>query len=39
MYLSFLKSKIYIAKVSECDLHYGGSISIDFHYMEKNGKI
>ena len=29
MYLSFLKSKIHTAKVSECDLHYEGSISID----------
>ena len=35
MYLSFLKSKIHRAKVTECDLHYEGSISIDFNYMEK----
>ena len=37
MYLSFLKSKIHKAKVTECDLHYEGSISIDLNYMEKVG--
>ena len=37
MYLSFLKSKIHRAKVTECDLHYEGSISIDLNYMEKVG--
>jgi len=37
MYFSFLKSKIHIAKVSERDLYYEGSISIDFNYIEKMG--
>ena len=37
MYLSLLKSKIHRAKVTECDLHYEGSISIDLNYMEKVG--
>ncbi len=37
MYLSFLKSKIHKAKVTECDLKYEGSISIDLNYMEEVG--
>ena len=35
MYLSFLKSKIQRAIVPGFELHYEGSISIDFDYMEK----
>ena len=37
MYLSFLKSKIHRAKVTECDFHYEGSISIYLNYIEKVG--
>ena len=37
MYLSFLKSKIHKAKVTECNKKYGGSISIGLNYMKEIG--
>ena len=37
MQIEVLKSKIHRARVTECDLHYEGSISIDLNYMEKVG--
>ena len=35
MLVTMLKSKIHGATVTECDLHYEGSIKIDREWMKK----
>ena len=37
MLVQFLKSKIHGAKVTDAQIHYTGSITIDSHLMEKAG--
>lgn len=37
MELTLLKSKIHRATVTQCDLHYNGSISIDADLLEASG--
>lgn len=37
MLLNFLKSKIHRANVTDCDLHYEGSIGIDKKLMDASG--
>lgn len=37
MLLNFLKSKIHRATVTDCDLHYEGSIGIDKKLMDASG--
>ena len=37
MILTLLKSKIHRATVTQCDLHYEGSISIDAALLERSG--
>ena len=37
MQLTLLKAKIHRATVTECDLHYEGSISIDAGLLERSG--
>jgi aspartate 1-decarboxylase len=37
MILTLLKSKIHRATVTQCDLHYEGSISIDAGLLERSG--
>ena len=37
MLLTLLKGKIHRATVTECDLHYEGSISIDTTLLERSG--
>ncbi len=37
MNLTMLKAKIHRAKVTQCDLHYEGSISIDTDFLEASG--
>ncbi len=39
MFLKMLKCKIHRAAVTECDLHYEGSISIDSDILEKAGLL
>lgn len=39
MYLSILKSKIHCATVTEANLHYMGSITIDQDLMDASGLI
>ena len=39
MQLSLLKSKIHCAHVTEANLHYMGSITIDENLMEANGLL
>lgn len=39
MYLSILKSKIHCARVTEANLHYMGSITIDEGLMEAAGLL
>src|SRR6201994_1565416 len=37
MQLTLMKGKIHRATITQCDLHYEGSISIDTNLMEKSG--
>lgn len=37
MILTLLKSKLHHARVTQCDLHYEGSISIDADLLERSG--
>lgn len=37
MILTMMKSKIHRAAVTQCDLHYEGSISIDRDFLEATG--
>lgn len=37
MFLTLLKSKLHRARVTQCDLHYEGSISIDADLLERSG--
>lgn len=39
MFLSILKSKIHCARVTEANLHYMGSITIDEELMEASGLL
>jgi len=39
MMLTMLKCKLHRATVTECDLHYEGSISIDAHLIEAAGLL
>ena len=39
MHLTLLKCKIHRANVTECDLHYEGSISIDRDLIEASGLL
>ena len=37
MFLTLLKGKIHRATVTQCDLHYEGSISVDAALLERSG--
>ncbi len=37
MILTLLKSKLHRARVTQCDLHYEGSVSIDADLLERSG--
>ena len=37
MILTLLKAKLHRARVTQCDLHYEGSISIDADLLERSG--
>ena len=37
MFLTMLKAKLHRATVTQCDLHYEGSISIDLDLLERAG--
>ncbi|HKX65402.1 MAG TPA: aspartate 1-decarboxylase [Rhizomicrobium sp.] len=37
MQLTLLKAKIHRATVTQCDLHYEGSISVDANLLERSG--
>ena len=37
MLLTLLKAKIHRATVTQCDLHYEGSISVDANLLERSG--
>jgi len=39
MYLSMMRCKIHGATVTQCDLHYEGSISIDAKLLEASGLL
>lgn len=39
MYLKVLKSKLHLATVTRCDLHYHGSLTIDAELMEAVGLV
>lgn len=39
MFLSILKSKIHCARVTEANLHYMGSITVDEELMEASGLL
>ena len=37
MYLTMMKAKIHRAMVTQCDMHYQGSISVDEDWLERVG--
>ncbi|MEM1150763.1 MAG: aspartate 1-decarboxylase [Pseudomonadota bacterium] len=37
MFLNMLKAKLHSARVTQCDLHYEGSVSIDQDLLEASG--
>ncbi len=37
MQLTMMKAKIHRARVTQCDIHYQGSISVDQDWLEKTG--
>jgi aspartate 1-decarboxylase len=39
MLLTLLKAKLHRARVTQCDLHYEGSISIDADLLERSGIV
>lgn len=39
MILTLLKAKLHRARVTQCDLHYEGSISIDADLLERSGIV
>jgi aspartate 1-decarboxylase len=37
MYLTMMKAKIHRAEVTQCDMHYQGSISVDEDWLDRVG--